>query len=116
MHEQLPDPKDLSNGHYPHLPKVAIDDPRLIGILVWLLSKGIPPLTRFYTPKSVGPHVPARFMPTEIHWERPHAETVKVDAVLMYNFPHITLVELKQAFGIGNPNILEMYPGPQDVK
>lgn len=111
MSEAAYDPKDLSNGHYPHLRKVAIDDPELADILRWFGSKRIPPYTRLYVPKGLGLEGDNLILPTEMHWERNGSETLKLDAALVFNFPHVALVELKQAFGIGNPNIIEMYPG-----
>lgn len=104
------DPNDLSNGHYPHLRKVGINDPELVDILNWFRSKGIPPYTRLYVPKGLGREGDNLILPTEMHWERSGAETIKLDAALVFNFPHVALVELKHAFG-GNPNIIEMYPG-----
>jgi len=111
MSEATFDPRDLSNGHYPHLRKVDIDDPEWGAVLEWLYSKGAPRFTRLFVPKGLGQAGDNLILPTELHWERAGAETLKLDAALVFNFPHVALVELKQAFGFGNPNIIEMYPG-----
>ena len=105
-------PKDLANGYYPHLRRLALNDPEWNDILSWFVSKGIPNYTKFYTPKGIDPVVNAVVMlPTEIHWEKSGAETLKLDAALVFNFPHVALVELKNYFGVGDPRVLEMYPG-----
>lgn len=111
MSEATYDPKDLSNGHYPHLRKVAIDDPEWADINNWLASKGAPPFTRLYVPKGLGREGDNLILPTEMWWEASGKETLKLDAALVFNFPHVALVELKKHFGFGNPNIVEMYPG-----
>lgn len=111
MSEATYDPRDLANGHYPHLRKLAADDPEFLDIQRWLSSKGAPAYTRLYVPKGLGREGDNLILPTEMHWERNGAETLKLDAALVFNFPHVALVELKQAFGFGNPNIIEMYPG-----
>lgn len=104
--------KDLANGYYPHLRKLAADDPEWVDILAWFSSKGIPAYTQFATPRGIDPVknlVVA--LPTEIHWNKPGAETLKLDAALVFNFPHVALVELKNYFSVGNPAAIEMYPG-----
>lgn len=111
MSEATYDPRDLANGHYPHLRKLAADDPEFLDIQRWLTSKGAPAYTRLYVPKGLGREGDNLILPTEMHWERNGAETLKLDAALVFNFPHVALVELKQAFGFGNPNVIEMYPG-----
>lgn len=111
MSEATYDPKDLSNGHYPHLRKVAIDDPEWLDIHKWLRAKGAPAYTRLYVPKGLGQAGDNLILPTEVHYERGGDETLKLDAALVFNFPHVALVELKHAFGFGNPNQIEMYPG-----
>ena len=113
MSEATYDPRDLSNGHYPHLRKVAIDDPEFLDIQRWLVSKGAPAYSRLYVPKGLSVEGDNPILPTEMHWDKAYdgAETLKLDAALVFNFPHVALVELKHAFHFGDPNILEMYPG-----
>lgn len=120
MSEASYDPRDLSNGHYPHLRKVAIDDPEFLDIQRWLTSKGAPPYTRLFVPKGLGVAGDNLILPTEMHWDQrdrqewedgPRDATLKLDAALVFNFPHVALVELKHYFHFGNPNIVEMYPG-----
>jgi|RhiMetdeSRZDD1v2_1073273.scaffolds.fasta_scaffold152051_2 hypothetical protein len=111
MPEATYDPRDLSNGHYPHLRKVAIDDPEFLDIQRWFTSKGAPAYSRLYVPKGLGVEGDNLILPTEMHWNNQNGETLKLDAALVFNFPHVALVELKHAFHFGNPNILEMYPG-----
>jgi len=114
MSEAAFDPRDLSNGHYPHLRKVAVDDPEFLDIQNWLASKGAPRFSRFFVPKGLGLAGDNLILPTELHWAGASGEagdTLKLDAALVFNFPHVALVELKKVFGFGNPNVLEMYPG-----
>ena len=111
MPEATYDPRDLSNGHYPHLRKLAIDDPEFADILQWLDSKtgcGAPTL---YVPKGLAITGDNPILPTELHWKTEGDTPVKLDAALVFNFPHVALTELKVAFGKGNPNVLEFYPG-----
>lgn len=110
MSEQY-DPKDLSNGHYPHLRKVAIDDPEWLDINRWLTAKGAPPYTRLYVAKGLTWGNESGILPTEMHWKTDTDTPLKLDAALVFNFPHVALVELKRVFGFGDPNVLEMYPG-----
>ncbi len=113
MSEANYDPRDLPNGHYPHLRKVAIDDPEFLDIQRWFSSKGAPAYSRLFVPKGLGVEGDNLILPTEMHWDKAYggAETLKLDAALVFNFPHVALVELKHAFGFGDPNIVEMYPG-----
>lgn len=114
MSEASYNPRDLSNGHYPHLRKVAIDDPEFLDIQRWLTSKGAPAFSRLFVPKGLGLEGDNLILPTEMHWDGAHTEldgVLKLDAALVFNFPHVALVELKHAFRFGDPNIVEMYPG-----
>lgn len=114
MSEATYDPRDLSNGHYPHLRKVAIDDPEWLDINRWLTSKGAPAYTRLFVPKGLAAPGDNPILPTEMWWEGSKTDSsgiLKLDAALVFNFPHVALVELKHAFAFGDPNVLEMYPG-----
>lgn len=107
------DPKDLSNGHYPHLRKLAVDDPEFQDILNWFIEKGAPVYSRLYVPKGISIDGSNSVLPTEIHWDNTLEgdSPLKLDAALVFNFPHVALVQLKHAFRFGNPNVTEMYPG-----
>lgn len=113
MSEPTYNPQDLANGRYPHLRKLAIDDPEFHGILNWFASKGAPAYSRLYVPKGLGLAGDQLLLPTEIHWDNTLSgdNPLKLDAALVFNFPQVALVELKHAFRFGDPNILEMYPG-----
>jgi hypothetical protein len=114
MSEAKYDPKDLANGYYPHLRKVAVDDPEFLDIQSWLVSKGAPRFSRYFVPQGVSWFNEKAILPTEMVWEGAKKEAnglLRLDAALVFNFPHVALVELKKAFGFGDPNVLEMYPG-----
>lgn len=114
MSEANFNPNDLSNGHYPHLRRLAVDDPEFLDIQFWLTAKGAPRFSRFFVPKGLGLGGDNLILPTEMWWEGAPGEAggaLKLDATLVFNFPHVALVELKKAFGFGDRNILEMYPG-----
>ena len=113
MSEPAYNPQDLANGRYPHLRKLALDDPEFQDILNWFASKGAPPYSRLYVPKGLGLAGDNLLLPTEIHWDNTLSgdNPLKLDAALVFNFPHVSLVELKHAFRFGDPNIVEMYPG-----
>jgi hypothetical protein len=113
MQDPYLNPDDLSNGHYPHLRKVGAEDPEFLDVVSWLEHKGAPPFTRFYVPKGLSLDGANAILPTEMHWESSGRETLKLDAALVFNFPHVALTELKRHFGFGDPNVLEMYPGPR---
>jgi hypothetical protein len=107
-------PTDLANGYYPHLRKVAVDDPEFLDIQKWLVSKGAPKGWRLDARRGTDPLRGDAILPTEMVWEGAPREAdgvLRLDAALVFNFPHVALVELKKAFGFGNPNVLEMYPG-----
>jgi hypothetical protein len=104
------DRTDLSNGFYPHLRKVGEADPEFQDVLSWLASKGAPRHTRLFAPRGVSTDGSPSLLPTQIEWKMNGFEAV-LDAALVFNFPHVALTELKQAFGFGNPNVLEYYPG-----
>jgi hypothetical protein len=107
------DPKDISNGFYPYLRKVGPTDPEFLDVIEWLKSKGAPAATHLvphWAPAINGPGGP---LPTGIVWESLSGTSTELDAAMVFNFPHVALVELKHLFGFGDPNVLEFYPGPR---
>jgi hypothetical protein len=107
------DPHDVANGFYPHLRKVGPEDAEFLDILSWLKSKGAPGNTVLQAQRAqTADGSPGRWMPAEIVFEANGAR-MRLDAALVFNFPHVALVELKQCFGFGNAAQLEFYPGPR---
>jgi hypothetical protein len=107
------DPRDISNGFYPHLRKVGPEDPEFLDILSWLKSKGAPAKTRVQARRAQTVDGPGQWLPAEIVFETESGSVLRLDAALVFNFPHVALVELKQIFRFGDPSILELYPGPR---
>lgn len=104
------DPSDISNGFYPHLRKVGEADPEFLDVLGWLESKGAPGQLRLYADRGVSTDGSPSILPSQIEFTR-GGQAVSLDAALVFNFPHVALVDLKNAFGFGNPNVLDYYPG-----
>ena len=107
------DPQDVSNGFYPHLRKVGPEDPEFLDILSWLKAKGAPAKTRLEAQRAQTVDGPGRWLPAGIVFETTDGNILHLDAALVFNFPHVALVELKQFFRFGDPSVLELYPGPR---
>ena len=105
------DPQDVSNGYYPHLRKVGPGDPEFLDVISWLKSKGAPRQTELYASRAQTVDGPGRWLPAQIRFHGENGMEISLDAALVFNFPHVALVELKQFFAFGNPNVLEFYPG-----
>jgi hypothetical protein len=105
------DPKDISNGFYPHLRKVGPLDPEFLDIISWLQSKGAPRKTSLAADRSQTVDGPGRWMPAQITFESEEGNQLRLDAAMVFNFPHVALTDLEQFFRFGNPSVLEFYPG-----
>lgn len=106
-------PGDVANGRYPHLRKVGAGDQEFVDVVLWLKSHGAPCPSRLYVAKGLGLPGDTLSLPTEMHWRLSSGDWLKLDAALVFNFPHVALVELEQAFRFGNPNVVKMYEGPR---
>lgn len=102
----IPTAGDLSNGFYPYLRKFGMDDPEFLDILSWLQSKGAPAFLL-----NVYANMQGQKMPTQIIWDDGKGKALEMDAAIVYNFPHVALVDLKAYFEFGNPMITELYAG-----
>lgn len=120
MSEAQYDPKDLSNGHYPHLRRVSEDDPEWKDIHQWFASFGIPRYARLVAPKGLAAPGDNPIMPTNIQWTRHGApadgtqdvgDVKNLDAAMVFNFPHIALEELLEFYGKPKHATAQMYPG-----
>jgi hypothetical protein len=107
------DPSDVSNGYYPHLRKVGPEDPEFLDIISWLKSKGAPAKTVLQAQRAQTVDGPGKWLPAEIAFETESGAVLRLDAALVFHFPHVALVELKQFFRFGDPARLELYPGPR---
>lgn len=102
---------DISNGFYPHLRKVGVDNPEFLDVVAWLKSKGAPRKTTLMAQHTETPDGPGRWLPTQIVFDNENGPTLGLDAAMVFNFPHVALVDLKNFFGFGNPAVTELYPG-----
>lgn len=109
------DPKDISNGFYPHLRRVGPDDPEFLDIVQWLIDQGAPATWALAATLADGPGQGNRWLPANIVWTGANGGILKTDALMTFNFPHVTLTDLQQFFQFGDPRILEFYPGPRTV-
>jgi len=105
------DPHDVSNGFYPYLRKVGPEDTEFVDIVSWLKTKGAPAKTSLEAQRAQTVDGPGHWLPAEIVFEAENGAKLRLDAALVFNFPHVALVELKQFFAFGNPSVLEFYPG-----
>jgi hypothetical protein len=106
------DPNDIANGFYPHLRKVGPDNPEFLDVLAWLTSRGAPAAAKIRAQRALTANGPGRWLPAELTYESAQGSVV-FDAALVFNFPHITLVELKNYFHFGDASVWETYPGPR---
>lgn len=122
MAEAVYNPNDLANGYYPHLRKVSVNDPEWAGIHEWFASFGIPKYARLVAPKGIAAPGDNPTMPTNVQWTRNGApaegtqdvgDVKNLDAAMVFNFPHIALVELIEFYGKPAPRVVPMYPGPR---
>jgi len=105
------DPNDISNGFYPHLRKVGPSNPEFLDVVSWLKSKGAPRKTSLVAKRAEALDISGRWMPTEIVFAADNGTVLGLDAAMVFNFPHVALVDLKVFFGFGNPSLTELYPG-----
>ena len=105
------DPHDVANGFYPHLRKVGPGDAEFLDVVSWLKSKGAPAKTSLDAQRAMTVNGPGKWMPAEIIFAGENGAVLRLDAALVFNFPHVALTELKQFFRFGDPTVLEWYPG-----
>ncbi len=103
---------DVANGYYPQLTKVDLNSPEFLSVVEWLVSKGAP-VPKASVIAAINPGGAGHLMPTNLVFSNAAGSSLESDAALVFNFPHVTLVELKNAFGFGDSKVLEFYPGRQ---
>lgn len=102
---------DVANGYYPHLKPIGINDPEFTAVVEWVKSKGAPEPRVLVSASALG-----SLLPTELVFDNGRGAVLRADAAMFFNFPHITLTELKNVFGFGDPKVSEYYTVAREPK
>jgi hypothetical protein len=112
MSAEVLNPNDLANGYYNNISKVNVA--RVYEVYSWMKGHcpSLPPF-KFVTPKGIDPLVNAvKPLPTEMHFPAISEadNTLKLDAAMVGTYPHVALVEVKNTYKCGDPNVLVYMP------
>lgn len=111
---------DLGNGFYPQLRQVGAEDPEFKAVLAWLGSNGAPPITKIEAQKAACissmpcTPKPGGYMPAEVWFHDSKHGDLSLDAVLVYNFPHVALIDLENFYAFGDPKVLKWFNAPRE--
>lgn len=109
------DQSDLAQGLYSNrLAPIGLNDPRFQDVLAWLQKQGAPKPTEIVAQPTIclNNNCPNKYQPAEIWWTQKDGTVYRADAAQTYYFPHVTLTELQQFYGFGDPKHSTYYTVP----